>query len=114
MNINLTLTQNLHAILPLEIQSVFQAYMVSAKNIRNKTVFIITNLQSSYTFNKESQVFNLKQKLHANQTDIINIANLIITQLNESNLIKHNEKNLKLAEKDRKYRAHSIWNLSIY
>ena len=102
MNINLTLTQHLHTILPLEIQSVFQAYMVSAKNIRNKTVFIITNLQSSYTFNKESQVFNLKQKLHANQTNTIATANEIITQLNESNLIKHNEKNLKLAEKDRK------------
>ena len=102
MNINLTLTQNLHAILPLEIQSVFQAYMVSAKNIRNKTVFIITNLQSAYMFDKESKSFKLKEKLHINQTEIINIANLIITQLNENNLIKHNAKNLTLEEKNRK------------
>ena len=102
MNINLTLTQNLHAILPLEIQSVFQAYMVSAKNIRNKTIFVITNLQSAYFFDKTSKQFKLKEKLHENQTEIIKIANVIINQLNESNLTKYNTKNLVLEEKDRK------------
>ena len=102
MNINLTLTQNLHAILPLEIQSVFQAYMVSAKNIRNKTIFIITNLQSAYSFDKESKLFKIKEKLHENQINTIDIANIIINQLNESNLTKHNSKILVLEEKDKK------------
>ena len=102
MNIDLTLTQHLHAILPLEIQSVFQAYMVAAKNIRNKTVFVITNLQSAYSFDKNTQSFKLKEKLHQNQIDIIKIANKIINQLNQQNLIKHNKNNLTLAVDEHK------------
>ena len=98
MEIMLTLTQQVNKTLPLEIQHVFQAYMVAAKNIRNKAVFTISNIQSSYRYDSSNRQFTLKSNLHPNQQSIITIANLMINQLNQHKV--NNDNNSKKVRKN--------------
>ena len=84
--IDISLTQEVDCHLPPKIQDVFACYALSSKNIRNKTVFCISNIQSAYIF-KDNQ-FVLKDSLHTNEQDMINKANRIVHLLNQKNAEK--------------------------
>ena len=81
--IDISLTQEVDCHLPPKIQDIFACYALSSKNIRNKTVFCISNIQSAYIF-KDNQ-FVLKHSLHTNEQDMINKANRIVHLLNQKN-----------------------------
>ena len=57
---NINLTQEVNAILPNDIQDVFSCYSLAAKNIRNKTTFCISNIQSAYAIVKILNLIHLK------------------------------------------------------
>ena len=54
-----------------EAYAVVDAYLLSAKNVRNSVVFLINNILTAYTYNKENKQFLLKEELHQNQKDMI-------------------------------------------
>ena len=87
--ISINLTQEVNAILPLPVQDVFSCYSLASKNIRNKTVFCISNIQSSYLYNKETNNYSLKDTLHDNEKNIIDKANMVISLLNKKILEKY-------------------------
>ena len=91
--ISINLTQEVNATLPLPVQDVFSCYSLAAKNIRNKTVFCISNIQSSYLYNKETNNYSLKDTLHDNEKNIIGKANMVIALLNKKILKKYEIKN---------------------
>ena len=77
----ITLTQEVNAILPNDIQDVFSCYSLAAKNIRNKTTFCISNIQSAYVYNKDIQSYSFKDKLHINESNMISNANHVVSLL---------------------------------
>ncbi len=81
MKINLTYTVN-KKLIPEFYSEVLSCYCLSAKNIKNSTLFIIKNILNSYTYHKELNTYMLKDNLHTNQLDILNTVNKTITQLN--------------------------------
>lgn len=85
--IDISLSQEVDCHLPPKIQDIFACYALSSKNIRNKTVFCISNIQSAYIF-KDNQ-FILKDSLHTNEQDMINKANRIVHLLNQKNAEKY-------------------------
>jgi hypothetical protein len=81
MKINLTYTVKKNLI-PDFYYEVLSCYGLSAKNIKNSTLFIIKNIFNSYTYNKELNNYTLKDNLHTNQLDIISTVNQTILNLN--------------------------------
>ena len=65
-----------------EAYAVVDAYLLSAKNVRNSVVFLINNILTAYTYNKENKQFLLKDELHQNQKDMIAFMNKAITAFN--------------------------------
>ena len=65
-----------------EAYAVVDAYLLSAKNVRNSVVFLINNILTAYTYNKENKQFLLKEELHQNQKDMIAFMNKAITAFN--------------------------------
>ena len=95
--IDINLTQEVNAVLPLYVQDVFSCYSLAAKNIRNKTVFCISNIQSAYVYSKETNNYSLKSSLHTNEQTMISNANTVISLLNKKYIdkAKSNEENEK-------------------
>ena len=91
--ININLTQEVNVILPQAIQDIFSCYSLAAKNIRNKTLFCISNIQSSYIFNKETNSYSLKDKLHDNEKSMISNANQVVDLLNTLSINKKEKVN---------------------
>jgi len=91
MKINLTYTVNKNLI-PDYYYEVLSCYGLSAKNIKNSTLFIIKNIFTSYTYNKELNTYTLKTHLHQNQLDIIHTVNQTINQLNSKLKAKYDIK----------------------
>jgi IS605 OrfB family transposase len=81
MKINLTYTVKKNLI-PDYYYEVLSCYGLSAKNIKNSSLFIIKNIFNSYTYNKELNTYTLKNNLHQNQLDIIHTVNQTILTLN--------------------------------
>ena len=81
MKINLTYTVKKNLI-PDYYYEVLSCYGLSAKNIKNSSLFIIKNIFNSYTYNKELNTYILKDNLHQNQLDILNTINQTILTLN--------------------------------
>ena len=81
MKINLTYTIN-KKLIPDFYNEVLSCYGLSAKNIKNSTLFIIKNIFTSYCYNKELKTYTLKENLHQNQLDIISTVNQTIIVLN--------------------------------
>ena len=81
MKINLTYTVKKNLI-PDYYYEVLSCYGLSAKNIKNATLFIVKNIFNSYTYNKELNTYILKDNLHQNQLDILNTINQTILTLN--------------------------------
>ena len=77
MKINLTYSIN-KTLIPDFYYEVLSCYGLSAKNIKNATLFIIKNIFNSYTYNKEF-TYTLKTNLHQNQLDIIHTINQTIS-----------------------------------
>jgi IS605 OrfB family transposase len=94
MKINLTYTVKKNLI-PDFYYEVLSCYGLSAKNIKNSTLFIIKNIFNSYTYNKELNNYTLKDNLHTNQLDIISTVNQTILNLNAKLKDKYDSK-LKL------------------
>lgn len=78
----INLTQEVNAILPKDIQDVFSCYSLASKNIRNKTTFCISNIQSAYVYNKDTLSYSFKDTLHINESNMISKANHVISLLN--------------------------------
>lgn len=91
MKINLTYIVNKNLI-PDYYNEVLSCYGLSAKNIKNSTLFIIKNIFNSYTYNKELKIYTLKSNLHTNQLEIISTVNQTITQLNVKLKSKYDSK----------------------
>ncbi len=91
MKINLTYTVNKDSI-PDFYYEVLSCYGLSAKNIKNSTLFIIKNIFNSYTYNKEFNIYTLKPNLHTNQLDILNTVNQTILNLNAKLKAKYDYK----------------------
>jgi len=91
MKINLTYTVKKNLI-PDFYYEVLSCYGLSAKNIKNSTLFIIKNIFNSYIFNKELNIYTLKHNLHTNQLNILNTVNQTITQLNAKLKSKYESK----------------------
>ena len=79
---NINLTQEVNFILPKDIQDVFSCYSLAAKNIRNKTTFCISNIQSAYVYCKDTQSYSFKDTLHINESNKISNANHVVSLLN--------------------------------
>ena len=97
MKINLTYIVN-KQLIPDYYHEVLSCYGLSAKNIKNSTLFIVKNTFNSYTYNKELNTYTLKNNLHHNQLDIINTINQAITQVNAKLKSKYDSK-LKIYNK---------------
>ena len=91
MKINLTYTVNKKSI-PDYYHEVLSCYGLSAKNIKNSTLFIIKNIFTSYTYDKDLKIYTLKTHLHQNQLDIIYIINQTISNLNAKLKAKYENK----------------------
>ena len=91
MKINLTYTVN-KKLIPDYYHEVLSCYGLSAKNIKNSTLFIIKNIFTSYIYNKDLKTYTLKTHLHQNQLDIINTVNQTINQLNSKLKAKYDIK----------------------
>ena len=91
MKINLTYTVKKNLI-PDYYYEVLSCYGLSAKNIKNSSLFIIKNIFNSYTYNKELNKYTLKSNLHQNQLDIISTVNQTINQLNSKLKAKYDIK----------------------
>ena len=91
MKINLTYSIN-KTLIPDFYHEVLSCYGLSAKNIKNSTLFIIKNIFTSYTYNKELNTYTLKTNLHQNQLDIIHNVNQTISTLNAKLKSKYNSK----------------------
>ena len=94
MKINLTYTVKKNLI-PDFYYEVLSCYGLSAKNIKNSSLFIIKNIFNSYTYNKELNNYQLKDNLHQNQLEIIHTVNQTILNLNAKLKSKYDSK-LKL------------------
>ena len=81
MKINLTYTVNKKSI-PDFYHEVLNCYGLSAKNIKNSTLFIVKNIFTSYTYDKDLKTYTLKNNLHQNQLEIIYTVNQTIINLN--------------------------------
>ena len=105
MKINLTYCVN-KKLIPDYYDEVLSCYGLSAKNIKNASLFIIKNIFNSYTFNKDLNIYQLKTNLHTNQQEMINLTNEVITSLNVTLKTKYDSKlkiyndNKKLKNKD--------------
>lgn len=91
MKINLTYTVK-KTLIPDFYYEVLSCYGLSAKNIKNSTLFIIKNIFNSYTYNKNLNNYTLKTNLHQNQLDIISTVNQTINQLNTKLQSKYDSK----------------------
>lgn len=91
MKINLTYSIN-KTLIPDFYHEVLSCYCISAKNIKNATLFIVKNIFTSYTYNKELNTYTLKNNLHQNQLDIIHTVNQTISTLNAKLKSKYNDK----------------------
>ena len=91
MKINLTYSIN-KTLIPDFYHEVLSCYCISAKNIKNATLFIIKNIFTSYTYDKELNNYTLKTHLHQNQLDIIHTVNQTIITLNAKLKAKYNSK----------------------
>ena len=91
MKINLTYTVNKKSI-PDYYHEVLNCYGLSAKNIKNSTLFIIKNIFTSYTYDKELKTYTLKNNLHQNQLDLISTVNQTISNLNAKLKAKYEQK----------------------
>ena len=91
MKINLTYSIN-KTLIPDYYHEVLSCYGLSAKNIKNATLFIVKNIFTSYTYNKELNTYTLKNNLHQNQLDIIHTVNQTISTLNAKLKSKYNDK----------------------
>ena len=91
MKINLTYTVKKNLI-PDFYYEVLSCYGLSAKNIKNSSLFIIKNIFNSYTYNKELNTYILKDNLHQNQLDIISTVNQTIINLNAKLKAKYDVK----------------------
>ena len=85
-----------HKKISTEVETVLDAYCLSAKNIYNSSLFIINNLFSSYNYNTETCEYEQKTNLHANQKDLITLTNKILNKLN----LNHSKKLQLKKEKD--------------
>jgi len=81
MKINLTYTVN-KKLIPEYYNEVLDCYGLSAKNIKNSTLFIVKNIFTSYTYDKDLKTYTLKNNLHQNQLNIISTVNQTIISLN--------------------------------
>lgn len=66
------------------IFAVADSYCLSAKNVRNSSIFISNNLISAYQYHPDTQTYVLKDKLHENQKDSIAYFNLAVDAYNEN------------------------------
>src|SRR5579875_3748786 len=88
MKINLTYSVNDKTLIPDFYYEVLGYYGLSAKNIKNSTIFIIRNILSSYNYDKNSNSYIVKNNLHSHQIEMIDFANQAIKKVN-SNLAKN-------------------------
>ena len=51
------------------VYEVLDSCMLMAKNVYNASLYLILNLHSSYSYNKETLSYHLKDNLHANQIE---------------------------------------------
>lgn len=91
MKINLTYTVN-KKLIPDYYNEVLSCYGLSAKNIKNSTLFIVKNIFTSYIYDKDLKTYTLKNNLHQNQLDIIHTVNKTISQLNSKLKAKYEQK----------------------
>ena len=82
LKINLTYSVN-NKLIPDFYSEVLGYYGLSAKNIKNSALFIINNIFSAYSYNKDSDSYFLKNNLHDNQQEIFEIINSTINHLNQ-------------------------------
>ena len=90
MKINLTYSVN-NKLIPDFYSEVLGYYGLSAKNIKNSALFIINNIFSAYSYNKDSDSYFLKNNLHDNQQEIFEIINSTINHLNKKLKIKFDQ-----------------------
>ena len=90
LKINLTYSVN-NKLIPDFYSEVLGYYGLSAKNIKNSALFIINNIFSSYSYNKDSDSYFLKNNLHDNQQEIFEIINSTINHLNKKLKIKFDQ-----------------------
>ena len=90
LKINLTYSVN-NKLIPDFYSEVLGYYGLSAKNIKNSALFIINNIFSAYSYNKDSDSYFLKNNLHDNQQEIFEIINSTINHLNKKLKIKFDQ-----------------------
>jgi len=93
MKINLTYSVE-PKLIPDFYYEVLDYYGLSAKNIKNSTVFIIRNILSSYNYDKASDSYIVIDNLHSNQQDMLDFVNQATVKVN-TNLAKNFKKKQK-------------------
>ena len=97
LKINLTYSVN-NKLIPDFYSEVLGYYGLSAKNIKNSALFIINNIFSAYSYNKDSDSYFLKNNLHDNQQEIFEIINSTINHLNKKLKIKFDQNMAKFIQ----------------
>lgn len=75
-----------------EIYTVLDSCMLLTKNVYNTSLFLLHNLISSYTYDKENKTYSLKEFLYNNKTDTLKLFNQSIDKLNQQRLNKYKTK----------------------
>jgi putative transposase len=81
MKINLTYSIE-PKLIPDFYYEILDYYGLSAKNIKNSTVFIIRNILSSYIYDKASDSYIVKDNLHSKQKEMLDYTNQAISIVN--------------------------------
>lgn len=97
MKVNLTYSLNQKQ-LPVSYLQVMDCYGFAAKNIYNSALFIVNNIFSSYVWDKELQVYKLKESLHENQTEILKY-------INQAVIVCNNKQKDNFSDKIKKYNS---------
>ncbi len=97
MKINLTYSVN-NKLISDFYSEVLGYYGLSAKNIKNSALFIINNIFSAYSYNKDSDSYFLKNNLHDNQKEMFEIINFTINHLNKKLKIKFDQNMAKFIQ----------------
>src|SRR5579875_2675663 len=103
MKINLTYSVNDKTLIPDFYHKVLDYYGLSAKNIKNSTIFIIRNILSSYDYDKTSDSYIVRNNLHSKQSEMLDFVNQATAIVNTNSAKKFEKKNKNNAEnKDNK------------
>jgi hypothetical protein len=73
---------------------VMDSILLLSKNVANPTLFLIKNVLTSYTYNKELKKYIINSEFKPNQKETIDLFNTTIEKINQQRLEKYYKKSI--------------------